>query len=109
MSPQSSTVSQRTTFLDDSTTASNVRRIAELRDEQIAEMNRDEIVECLSRLRPPFLERRVFRRLEFFDGTTLQRILFLCRRCCRNQLCQSPASLMDDHVDRNLRIRRIAR
>lgn len=72
-------------FLVDDDTANVVATIAKLPDWQIARMTETEIIDVLDQLRPPFLERRVHRRLSNFDLATLRRILFLCRRGCSNQ------------------------
>lgn len=82
--------SPRPEFVDEHGAQDTATWLAELRDDQVSRLSAWEIVDILSRLRPPFLERRVYRRLRNFDPETLQRLLFLCRRSCRNQLRLRP-------------------
>lgn len=59
--------------------------LAELRDQEIERMTRFALKAILKDVPPPCLPPRVKRRLESFDASTLRRILYLCRRCQRNQ------------------------
>lgn len=58
--------------------------VADMLDQEIHDMDREELIALLNCVPSPSLERRVKRRLKHFDVLTLRRLLFLCRRCERN-------------------------
>lgn len=64
---------------------SETPRISGMSDAQVMRSSRDELLKVLAQLKPPILEGRVARRLQYFDEPTLKRIAFLCRRATRYQ------------------------
>lgn len=64
--------------LDDAT-------IAEFSLITIAQMTRDELVQVIRASRLPLLTAACDEHLEFHDRATLERLVCLARRCCRNR------------------------
>ncbi len=65
--------------------AANKHLIADLSADSISRMTSEEMIVAIRAAGLPFPHRDDSRRLEFFSRDTLQRLLFLCRHCCRNR------------------------
>ncbi len=59
--------------------------IAELSVSQIKRMSRHDLIGLIRALSPPFLSREMLDRIEDRNHEELERIVYLCRRCCRQQ------------------------
>ena len=68
----------RTSTLDD-------ERIAYLTDREIAHMSRDQLVDTIRAARLPVIRKGVNRTLPHYDRETLERLVFLTRRCCHDR------------------------
>ena len=61
--------------------------VAELSLLQISRMTCDELIRVIRAAQLPLLRPDVDEQLEFQDRPTLERLVYLARRCCRNQGC----------------------
>jgi len=68
-----------------SPTSRNKAFVAELSNQDISGMTREEMIAVIRAAQLPFLESDSSRRLEFLSDEALQRLVHLSRRCCRNQ------------------------
>jgi len=59
--------------------------IAELTPDDICRMTRSELVRVIRSAGMPLPREKDFEQLELHDRETLQRLVYLTRRCCRNQ------------------------
>lgn len=59
--------------------------VAELDSEEIAGMDCADLIEAIRAAHLPFLQSEFEHRLEFCDREMLERLVYLARRCCRNQ------------------------
>ncbi|HTI52233.1 MAG TPA: hypothetical protein VL475_14820 [Planctomycetaceae bacterium] len=64
-------------------------KIAALSRITIAQMNRDELLRVIRASRLPLLTTTSDEHLEFHDRNTLERLVYLARRCCRNRSAAS--------------------
>lgn len=64
--------------------------VASLSPRSISKMSRDELIEAIrvvKNWRPGRAsERALVNRLQYLDSTTLERLVYLARRCCRNRI-----------------------
>lgn len=65
--------------------ASAKAEIAELRDEQIADLPNNQLILAIRAAQLPYLNQRFEHRLEFCSRDILVRLVHLARHCCRNQ------------------------
>ncbi len=65
--------------------------IAALTRDQIARMTCEELVRVIRAARMALVRPEIDECLDCYDRTTLERLAFLARRCCRNQGQQRPA------------------
>lgn len=65
----------RPPFLDE-------ERIAHMTDDEITRMSRDQLVDRIRAARLPVIRKDVNRALPHYDRETLERLVFLIRRCC---------------------------
>jgi hypothetical protein len=70
--------------LDDAT-------IADLSAMKISQMTRDELVRVIKAARLPQLNSATGEHLELYDRRTLERLIFLARRCCRHRTAAAPS------------------
>ncbi|MBW3542936.1 MAG: hypothetical protein KY476_21960, partial [Planctomycetes bacterium] len=63
----------------------NKASVASLSHGHIARMPREQLVEALRAADLPLLDEEALGRLPKLERSTLERLLFLARRCCRNQ------------------------
>jgi hypothetical protein len=61
------------------------RQIAELSSMQITRMTRDELIRIVRTARMELLHRDIADHIELYDRATLERLVHLARRCCRNR------------------------
>jgi len=61
------------------------RQIAELSAGQIERLQRPELVQIIRTVHPGFLTHEMLRRIENRERSELQKLVYLCRRCCRQQ------------------------
>lgn len=61
--------------------------VAELSSVQISRMTCDELVRVIRVAQLPLLRPDADEQLEFQDRPTLETLVYLARRCCRNQGC----------------------
>jgi len=61
------------------------RQIAELSAGQIERLQRPELVQIIRTVHPGFLTHEMLRRIENRERGELQQLVYLCRRCCRQQ------------------------
>jgi hypothetical protein len=59
--------------------------IAEISPIQISQMTCNEMVRVIRAAKMPLLRKDVSEHLELYDRDTLERLVYLARRCCRNQ------------------------
>lgn len=59
--------------------------VAELTVREIEQMRRDELISAIRGAQLPLLSAEMTDRLRYRDRDTLERILYLARRACRNQ------------------------
>ncbi len=59
--------------------------IAELSLIQISRMARDELIRVIRQSNLPLPRRDILGRLDGYDRETLEQMVFMARRCCRNQ------------------------
>lgn len=52
---------------------------------QIRDMSRQDMIRAIRACRLPGVGERLGQHLKYYDRSTLQRLLYLARRCCRNQ------------------------
>ena len=69
--------------------ASAEERVARLCDQEISRMSSDELVELIRSVRMPALREDVNRTLPAYARSTLERLVHLTRRYCRNRLRES--------------------
>ena len=60
------------------------RLLAGMSRDGIASLGCDELVYALRSVEPPFLDDATMHRLDALDRPTLQRLVYLAQRCCRN-------------------------
>ena len=60
------------------------RVVAALSDREIAEMDDEELIGTIQSSRLPFVDSVLFARLAQMDRPTLEKLVYLARRCCRN-------------------------
>lgn len=63
--------------------------LAELSSVQISRMTCDELIRVVRATQLPLLRPETDEHLEFYDRPTLERLVYLVRRCCRKQGFQS--------------------
>ena len=73
-------------FLDSAPATSNPRVVATLSSRQISDMSRDELLQTISAVPPPYLTGEQLRRLRFSDRPTLERLVHVSRRCLRHRI-----------------------
>jgi hypothetical protein len=59
--------------------------VAALAGVQIDEMERDELIRAIKAAHVPFIRPSDEKHLAMYDSDTLRRLVYLCRRMCRNQ------------------------
>ena len=59
--------------------------VAELRDDEIAELCDADMIAAICAAHLPCLNEQSENRLKFYDHRMLQRLVYLARQCCRNQ------------------------
>jgi len=59
--------------------------IAEISPTQVSQMTCNEMVQVIRAAKMPLLRKDVSEHLESYDRETLERLVYLARRCCRNQ------------------------
>jgi len=59
--------------------------IATLTQDEISRMTCAELVRVIRGAGMPLMRTEIDKRLDCFDRTTLERLAYLARRCCRNQ------------------------
>lgn len=59
--------------------------VADLRDDEIAELCDEDLIEAIFAAHLPCLNEQYQNRLKFYDHQMLQRLVYLARQCCRNQ------------------------
>ena len=59
--------------------------VAELSPLQISRMTCEELARAICASGLPIIQTELSEHLEFYDRVTLERLVFLARRCCRNQ------------------------
>lgn len=59
--------------------------VAELSPVQISRMTCVELVRIIRVAQLPLVRPEIDEQLEFYDRPTLERLVYLARRCCRNQ------------------------
>ncbi len=79
--------------------------IADLPDEQIHQMTREELVRMIQAANPVFISERCRKRLPYLDQDALERLAFLARFCCQNQICRTLNSGETDHARFNTKKR----
>lgn len=72
--------------------ALDIEEIANLSIGTVETMTRDELIRVICAARLPQMNLAKFCRLEQQDRTTLLRLAFLARRCCRNRADQRKAA-----------------
>ena len=58
--------------------------VAALAGVQIDEMERDELIRAIKAAHVPFIRPNDEQHLAMYDSDTLRRLVYLCRRMCRN-------------------------
>ena len=58
--------------------------VAALSDRDVLEMGDDELIWTIQATRLPFADSALCTRLKQLDRPTLEKLLYLARRCCRN-------------------------
>lgn len=79
------TTQRISTSRDDIIEALDQSDVAELSPVQISRMTRDELVRVIRAAQLPLVRPEIDEQLEFYDRPTLVRLVYLARRCCRNQ------------------------
>ena len=59
--------------------------VAELMPLQISQMTCEELARAIRASGLPIIQTALNEHLELYDRTTLERLVYLARRCCRNQ------------------------
>ena len=59
--------------------------VAELSLAEIREMSVEQLVDAIRAAQVPLFRDAVIRHLQFYDRMTLKQLVYLARRCCRNQ------------------------
>ncbi|QDT91519.1 hypothetical protein Pan161_31780 [Gimesia algae] len=59
--------------------------IAELSATQISRMTCADLIRLIRAVKMPLLYNDISKHLEYYDRKTLERLVYLSRRCCRNQ------------------------
>ncbi len=59
--------------------------VADIPSGLVSQMSREELIRVVQAAELPLLRARTRERLPYFDRTTLERLVHLARRCCRNQ------------------------
>ena len=59
--------------------------VAELTMSEISGMTDEQLTQVIRAVSPPFVRRDVKNRLSYLDREPLERLVYLVRRCCRNQ------------------------
>ena len=59
--------------------------VAELSPLQISRMTCEELARAIRASGLPIIQTELSEHLEFYDRATLERLVYLARRCCRNQ------------------------
>lgn len=72
--------------------------IADLANEQIRQMTQGELVRVIQAANPSVLNADCRQRLHLFDRVTLQRLAFLARYCCQNQISRTQISGKGRHA-----------
>lgn len=60
-------------------------RVAELSASQISEMTIGEMIDVLKATQPPFLEQKPSQQPYSLDGASLEQLVYMARRYCRNR------------------------
>jgi hypothetical protein len=60
--------------------------IARQPDKEIVRMDRSDLIDLIRRADLPPVNEQTMKRLDWLDRTGLERLAFLTRRCCRNQI-----------------------
>lgn len=68
--------------------APNTSHVAGLSNHDISAMRREELLEVIRTARLPVVDDEDFRHMVYADRVALERLAFLARRCCRNQMLQ---------------------
>jgi|GEM_PF-2172386 len=63
--------------------------VADLTDDQIRQMKNEELERVIQAVNPAFLNQSCRKRLPFLDRVALERLAFLARFCCRNQISRT--------------------
>tara|TARA_R110002111_G_scaffold227346_2_gene288932 strand:- start:61804 stop:62151 length:348 start_codon:yes stop_codon:yes gene_type:complete len=90
--------SQTESFCDDQADALDHTLIADLPNEQIRRMTRAELVRIVQAANPAFLTERCRNRLPYLDRVALERLAFLARFCCQNQITRPHHSGKTEHA-----------
>ncbi|QDT41525.1 hypothetical protein Pan241w_15880 [Gimesia alba] len=72
--------------------------IADLANEQIRQMAKEELVRVIKAANPSVLNADCRQRLHLFDQVTLQRLAFLARYCCQNHISRTQISGKGRHA-----------
>jgi hypothetical protein len=59
--------------------------IAGLTNQQIGRMTREELVRVIRATHLPYLSQELVEHVQFCDRPTLEKMVYLARRCCRNR------------------------
>ena len=73
------------TSRDDTIEALDQSDVAALSPVQISRMTCEELVRIIRAARLPLVRPEIDEHLEFYDRPTLERLVYLARRCCRNR------------------------
>jgi hypothetical protein len=68
------------------TVSPTTSRVAGLSNHDISAMRREELLEVIRAARLPVVDDEDFRHVVYADREALERLAFLARRCCRNQM-----------------------
>lgn len=89
---QSHAPSRNRLFQEAQTEALDHTLIADLANEQIRQMVREELMRVIHVANPSVLNADCRQRLHLFDRVTLERLAFLARYCCQNRISRTQNS-----------------
>lgn len=72
--------------------------IADLGNDQIRRMTREELERVIQAANPAFLNQSCQKRLPYLNRVALERLAFLARFCCRNQISRTLKSGKVSHA-----------
>ncbi|QDT98749.1 hypothetical protein V144x_42560 [Gimesia aquarii] len=72
--------------------------IANLSNRQIHQMSRDELVRVIWAANLDFLDLGSWHRVSHFERNTLERLAYLARFCCQNQMSRTSSSRKESHA-----------